>query len=46
VALEVDVDDRVPLGLVHVEAHLVAQDAGVVDEHVEPSERVDGLGDE
>ena len=43
--LEVDVDHRVPLGLVHVEAHLVAQDAGVVDEDVEPAEGVDGLAD-
>ena len=42
-ALQVDVDDRVPLGLVHVEAHLVAEDARVVDEHVEAAERVDGL---
>ena len=42
-ALQVHVDDRIPLGLVHVEAHLVAQDARVVDEHVEATERVDGL---
>ncbi len=41
--LQVDFDHRVPLGLVHVEAHLVAQDARVVDEHVEPAELVDGL---
>ena len=46
VALEVDVDDRVPLVLGHVEAHLVAEDAGVVDEHVEPTEGLDRLVDE
>ena len=34
-ALEVDADDRVPLLLGHVEEHAVAQDAGVVDQHVE-----------
>jgi hypothetical protein len=43
VTLEVDVDDGVPFRLVHVETHLVAQDAGVVDEHVEPAEGVDRL---
>src|SRR5581483_7578257 len=32
--------------LVHVEAHLVAQDAGVVDEDVEAAVRVDGLVDQ
>ena len=36
-------DDRVPLGLGHVDEHAVAQDAGVVDEHVEAAEGVDGL---
>ena len=41
VALEVDVDDRVPLGLGHVGDHAVAQDARVVDEHVQLAERVD-----
>ena len=45
-ALEVHVDDGVPLGLVHVETHLVAQDSGVVDEDIEATERVDCLRDE
>ena len=43
VPLEVHADDGVELLLRHVEAHLVAQDPGVADEHVEPTERVDGL---
>ena len=42
-ALEVHLDDRVPLLLGHVDEHAVAQDAGVVDEHVEVAEGVDGL---
>ena len=46
VTLEVDVDDRVPLLLGHVEAHLVAEDPGVVDEDVEPAELVDRLRDQ
>ena len=45
-ALEVDLDDRVPLLLGHVHEHAVAQDAGVVDEHVEAAERLDGGVDE
>ena len=44
--LEVDVDDRVPFLFGHVEAHLVPEDPGVVDEDVEPAELVDGLGDQ
>ena len=40
-ALEVHLDDRVPLGLGHVDEHAVAQDAGVVDEDVEAAEGVD-----
>ena len=46
VTLEVDVDDRVPLLLGHVEAHLVPEDPGVVDEHVEAAELVDRLRDQ
>ena len=42
VTLQVDVDDRVPLLLGHRHEHAVAQDAGVVHEHVEASEGVDG----
>ena len=41
VALQVDVDDRVPLRLGHVGDHPVAEDARVVDEHVQLAERVD-----
>ena len=41
VALQVDVDDGVPLLLGHRHEHAVAQDAGVVDEHVEAPEGVD-----
>ena len=44
--LEVDVDDQVPFLFGHVEAHLVPQDPGVVDEHVEPAELVDRLRDQ
>ena len=46
VALQVDADDIVPVGLLHVEGHLVPQDAGVVDQDVEPAEGVDGLVDD
>jgi hypothetical protein len=42
----VNPDDVVPLGLGHVEDHPVAQDAGHVDEHVEPAELVDRARDE
>src|SRR6185437_5087617 len=46
VALQVHTDDVVPVGLVHVEGHLVAQDAGVVHQNVERTERVDRLIDD
>ena len=42
VALEVDVDDGVPLLLGHVDDDSIAQDAGVVDEDVEVAEGLDG----
>ena len=42
-ALQVDADHRVPLVLGHREDHPVAQDPGVVDEHVEAAEQVDRL---
>ena len=45
-ALEMHLDDRVPLLLCHREQHAVAKDPGVVDEYVEGAERVDRLGDE
>jgi hypothetical protein len=41
----VHLDDRVPLGLAHVDEHLVPQDPCVVDNDVEPAECVDGLLD-
>jgi hypothetical protein len=41
VALEVDVDDRVPFLLGHVHDHPVPQDPGVVHQHVQVAERVD-----
>ena len=40
--LEVDGDDGVPLLLGHVDQHAVAQDPGVVDQHVEVAERLHG----
>ena len=43
VTLEVDGEDDVPLLFRHVEDHLVAQDAGVVDDDVEPAEGVERL---
>ena len=46
VALEVDVDDDVPLLLGHRHEHAVAEDAGVVDEHVEAPEGVDRGADQ
>ncbi len=45
-ALEVHLDDRVPLGFGHVREHPVAQDAGVVHHHIQAAEGVDGLVDE
>ena len=45
VALQVDVDHGVPLGLVHVHEHPVAQDPRVVDEDVEAAELVDRVLD-
>ena len=44
--LQVDPDDVVPVGLVHVERHLVPEDAGVVDEDVELAPCVDRLLDQ
>ena len=45
-ALQVHLDHRVPLGLGHVDEHPVAQDAGVVDQHVELAEARDRLPDQ
>ncbi len=39
-------DDGVPLGLGHVGEHAVTQDAGVVDDGIEPTEVLDGGVDE
>ena len=45
-ALQVGLDDRVPLLLAHVEEHPLAQDAGDADDTVDPPEAVDrGLHD-
>ena len=46
VPLQVDADHRVPLVLLHVHEHPVAQNSGVVDEDVQPPERFDRLVDE
>src|SRR5581483_1522527 len=46
VAFQVHVDNRVPLGLVHVHEHSVAEDARVVDEDVEPAVLLDRVRDE
>ena len=40
-ALEVDVHDQVPVLLGHLEEQVVAGDAGVVDQDVDPAELVD-----
>ena len=44
-ALEMDVDHRVPFLFRHFMENDVAQDAGVVNHDVQPTELVDGLGD-
>ena len=44
-ALHVHLDDGIPLRLGHVDHHPVAQDARVVDQHVQVAERFDGLVD-
>ena len=46
VPLEVDADDVVPLLLGHVDEHAVPQDAGVVHQHVDVAEGVDGSLDQ
>ncbi len=46
VTLQVHAHDAVPLVLGHVHDDAVAQDAGVVHQHVQVTERVDGLLDE
>ena len=45
-ALEVDLDNRIPLFFGHVHEHPVAQDAGVVHDDVEATEVVDRLLDD
>jgi hypothetical protein len=44
-SLKVHLDHRIPLVLGHIRQHAVAQDAGIVDEDIEPAEGVDGLLD-
>ncbi len=46
VTLEMDPDDIVPFRLRHVHEHAVAQNPGVVDEHVDVTEGVDGALDQ
>ncbi|VWX50171.1 hypothetical protein NOVOSPHI9U_260204 [Novosphingobium sp. 9U] len=41
--LQVNLDDAVPLVLAHVHEHAIAQDTGVVDQDVEPTEGIDRL---
>ena len=45
-AAQVDVDDGVEVVVGHLPQHLVAQDAGVGDQDVEPAELVHGPVDE
>ena len=42
-ALQVDLDDGIPLLLGHREDHPIPEDACVVDEHVEAAEGLEGL---
>ena len=43
---QVDVDDIVPLSLAHVEDHAVPQNAGDMDQNVQPAEGINsGLND-
>ncbi len=44
--LEVYADHRVPLFFAHVREHAVTQEAGVVDQYVEPAEVVERRLDE
>ena len=45
-SLQMDVDHRVDHGVVHLVERLVPQDAGIVDQHVDPAESVQrGLND-
>jgi hypothetical protein len=37
---------RVPIGFFHIDHHAVAQDAGIVNEHVEAAKGGDGVLDE
>ena len=45
-ALEVDIDDAVPVLLGHAVEDAVAQDAGIVDDDVDPAELIDRLLDD
>ena len=46
VALQMHLDDRVPVGLGHVDQYPVPQDAGVVDQDVKITEGLDGRIDQ
>ena len=44
-AAQVDVDHRVPLLVLHADDHVVAGDAGIVDQDVQPTPQLDDLVD-
>src|SRR3546814_1211718 len=46
IGFEVDADDVHPLLVLHPHDEVVARHAGIIDENVDPSERVDRRGDE
>jgi hypothetical protein len=46
VTFQVDAHDVVEVLLSHVERHAITQDAGIVHEDVEPSEVIEGVGDD
>jgi len=45
-ALDVDLEDQVPVRILHVLEADVPEDAGVVDEHIDASEALDGRVDD
>jgi hypothetical protein len=46
VALQMHPDDRVPFRFAHIGERPVAQDAGIIDQNIEPPECVEGTVDE
>jgi hypothetical protein len=45
-SLDVDVVDKIPIRLLHVLEADIAEDAGIVDEDIDPTEGVDGRLDD